>query len=151
MTVKCPCCGSTALYEWRSVATQAFRIVCKYCETDSGEFPTIEEAWAEMEKKKPIERATDYRLPYVLSVEELLSPSAYSQDFIRPVWYENRGIFCCPALLSCSEVERDRDEVGVEWHGGYGTTTQCMKEYGKWWRVWSSKPSAMQMEEEPWE
>ena len=87
----------------------------------------------------------------VLSLEELLDASCFDEDDTRPVWFENRGLFCCAALLQCGVAERERGNVRIEWHGTFGGNSFEMAQYGKWWRVWTGKPSAERMDATAWD
>ncbi len=125
------------------------RLRCGYCDADTGEQSSAEKAERIWNSFKKVERENAVEGVHVLTAEELLDSSRYSDD-IRPVWFENRGIFCVPALLQCGIAEREHDTVRVEWHDSFGSSSYDMRNYGSWWRCWSDKPTAEQIESTAW-
>ena len=150
--LKCPQCGSKAVMEFLNYADGSCRIHCGFCGVDTGDqqsralavrmFESFRKASAEKRKGKDACR--------VLTLDELLDVSAYDGESVRPVWFENRGLFIVPSLLQNGIAEREMGLVRVEWHSSFGAKSFMINQYGAWWRCWTSKPTQEQSDAIPW-
>ena len=148
---ECPKCGSRAIVEWNSHVNGHCRIRCAYCELDTGEQNSRGRAISMFNSfKKANVSSADVGNVRVLSLEELLDSSASDAENIRPVWFENRGLFIVPALLQCGVAERELEHVKVEWHDSFGAKSYTLSQYGSWWRCWNNKPTQEMSEETAW-
>lgn len=145
----CRRCGSKAVSVWYHNGTCRMR--CGYCEADTGEQKSAGQAMKIWDTFKRAETAEPQSSVRVLSKDELIDSAFYDSSDIRPVWFENRGIFCCPALVQYGMAEREHGCVRVEWHGSFGSQSYDLQNYGSWWRCWSEKPSIEVLESEQWE
>ena len=148
---ECPRCGSKSIVEFYSYASGRCRIHCAYCELDTGEQSSHGRAvsmFYSFKKANVSDGAVNN--VRVLSLEELLDSSACDADSIRPVWFENRGLFIVPALLQCGVAERELEHVKVEWHNSYGAKSYMLSQYGSWWRCWSDRPTEEMSEATTW-
>ena len=148
----CPRCRSRALTMWQSFANGACRFRCGFCDLDSGEQRSKEKAVAVLSSyAQKGTSQSDCTAVKVLSVAEVLSSDAYDANDVRPVWFENRGLFVVPALLLCGTAERSQNLVRVLWYGETGTRSFELDKYGSWWRIWSAKPSDGMIDSIPWD
>lgn len=142
----CPRCGCTAVVTWS--AENKYRLRCSYCELDSGEQKSFERAVNVMESFRPTKSQENYTRSLKLS--EVLDSSVADGENVRPVWFENRGLFVVPALLQCGIAEREQELVRVKWWGEQNARSFSFDKYGSWWRVWSGKPSQGMIDATPW-
>ena len=151
-TFCCPRCGSSVVLAWHNHSTGVYRYRCGYCEVDSGEQKSKELAYHVFNSfKRTAESAEQAQAVHVLSMAELLDWACYDADSVRPVWFENRGLFIVPSLLQCGMVEREQNSVRVVWFNSYGQKSYMLDQYGKWWRCWNSRPTAEMSEAVAWE
>lgn len=147
--MKCPRCGSEAVSIW--LHNKHCRIRCGYCDADTGEQKSqskAEEVWNSFKSATPAELAD---CVHVMTEEELLDLSCYANDeYVRPLWFENRGLFCRPALAQCGVAEREMGNVLFVFFDSHGFMPYALQNYGSWWRCWSGKPSAELCESTPW-
>ena len=146
---KCQRCGSESVSVWTH--NGHCRIRCGYCDADTGEQKNAAVAERIWNSFKKVERETDPSIVRVMTLDEVLDASCYDAEFVRPIWFENRGIFCSPMLMLCSTAERMQDCVRVVSFKNFGPTCYDMRNYGSWWRCWTGKPSEEQMDGTPWE
>ena len=147
----CPRCNSRAVAEFINHTDGSCRLSCGFCGLDTGEQRDRTHAMRLFASYRPVSQSrAEHVAVHVLSVAELLDSSAYDADDVRPVWFENRGLFCCPALLQCGGAERERACVRVEWHNSFGLRSFDMRTYNSSWRCWTSKPTTAQMDSIAW-
>lgn len=148
--VRCPRCGSSAVAEWHDHASGKVRFRCGYCELDSAEQKGREKALHVFMSyhASPQQNTTADTRP--LSLGELLNSSCFGEDDVRPVWFENRGLFCLPALLQCGTTEREQNCARLLWIGNFGLSSYDLDKYGSWWRCWANKPSGALCDDTPW-
>lgn len=146
---ECPRCGSRSISEWRNHGKESCRIRCNYCELDTGEQNSRAKALSVFYSFKNAEPRRAPSDVYVLPRTELLDASCFDGDDVRPVWFENRGLFIVPALLRCGIAERELELVKVVWFGS-GAKSFMLEQYGKWWRVWNGKASEAKSDATPW-
>jgi len=144
----CPRCGCTAIVSWAMGAENKYRLHCTYCDLDSGEQKTFEKAISVMESFRPQKSQENYTRSLKLS--EVLDSSVADGENVRPVWFENRGLFVVPALLQCGIAEREQELVRVKWWGEQNARSFSFDKYGSWWRVWSGKPTQGMIDTTPW-
>ena len=148
--ITCKSCGSSAVSVW--LHNGRCRIRCGYCNADTGEQSSLETAERIWNSFKHIDRKNSTgskEATHVLSIDELLDISCFADD-VRPVWFENRGLFVAPALLECGIAERELNIVRIECHNFNGAHTYDVANYGSWWRCWSDKPSIVQCDGTDW-
>ena len=148
---KCPRCGSRFLAMWQNLGTGACRYRCDYCELDTGEQSTAEKAKHVLLSYSPTEVVAEHAAVRVFPLAELLSSSCFDSEAVRPVWFENRGLFVCPALLQYGIAEREQELVRVLWSGAFGYKSFELSKYNGWWRVWSDKPTEAQSDAWSWD
>lgn len=150
----CPRCNSRAVSEFYSHSDGSVRLACAFCGLDTGEQKSRASALRLFASYRQSQKSGAETLAvnavHVYTVAELVDYSAFDADDVRPVWFENRGLFCVPALLQYGIAERERDCVRVEWHGSYGAKSFEIRAYGDWWRCWSGKPSPVLSDATPW-
>jgi len=148
----CPRCNSKALIEWYNHGNGNCRIRCAYCEADTGEQRSREQAlhvFSSFQTRSSGRRAR--ASVYVLSLAELLDSAYADADDVRPVWFENRGLFIVPALMQYGRAERELDIVKVLWFGSMSAKSYLLGNYGIAWRCWNSKPTEEHSDAEPWQ
>lgn len=147
----CPVCGSRSVSIWENVATGTCRIACCYCGLDTEEQRSRAQAvHVFMSFKKPPATNPSAAAVRVLTAAELLSAAGADSDSVRPVWFENRGLFVVPSLLLCGVAERELDLVRVMWWGNMGQQSYEFRYYGRAWRCWSGKPSQGLVDSTAW-
>ena len=146
----CPRCGSRAITQWQNLADGSCRVLCGYCGLDSGEQHSMEKAVEIMESFRPSVKKSEENYTRVLTLPELLDSAYMDGEAVRPVWFENRGLFIIPALLQCGTAERELGLVHVLWFGSVSPKSYLFNLYGSTWRAWSSKPTEPQSDAEPW-
>lgn len=148
----CPRCGSNSLIIWQSTAEHHARVRCSYCELDTGEQASMEKVVTVMlsyeNRRATAELAKDTK---VLALSELLDDKYYSSDSVRPVWFENRGLFVVPALVQCGIAERENELCRVLWHGETSYRSFLWGKYGLYWRIWNNKPTQGMIESVQWD
>ena len=146
---RCPRCGSRAVLVWENIATGSCRIKCGFCGVDTTEQQSRAEAVRVFNSYRNMERRAcdDVR---VLSLVELLDSSSADADDVRPVWFENRGLFITPALLLYGIDEREKEIVRVQWWNSNGNKSFELSKYGTWWRCWNKRPTEAQSEANEW-
>ena len=146
---RCPRCGSHAVLVWENIATGSCRIKCGFCEVDTKEQQSRAEAVRVLNSYHNVERRAcdDVR---VLSLVDLLDSSSADADDVRPVWFENRGLFITPALLLYGIDEREKEIVRVQWWSSNGNKSFELSKYGTWWRCWNKRPTEAQSEADEW-
>lgn len=145
----CPRCGSTVLMTWAVASEHRYRVRCGFCELDSGEQKSLEKAIDVMESFRPVAQKSA-ELANVLLLSDVLDSSVADAENVRPVWFENRGLFVVPALLQCGIAEREQELVRVKWWGEQNARSFSFDKYGSWWRVWSGKPTQGMIDSTPW-
>lgn len=146
---RCPSCGSSVVLTWKNLATGACRFRCGFCNADSQEQSSVEKAYSVFLGFKRAESA-EAELLHVLSLDELLDWACFDSDAVRPVWFENRGLFIAPALLQCDRADRENAVVRVSRFNSFGATSYYWAQYGSWWRVWSDRPTQAISDSVPW-
>ena len=147
----CPRCGSRAVAEFYNHADGSCRLSCSFCGLDTGDQKNRSVAMRLLASYKPPRKETaELSAARVFSVAELLDSSALDADDVRPVWFENRGLFCCPALLQYGIAERELELVRVQWWNANGSKSFELSKYGNWWRCWTQKPTEAQSNETAW-
>lgn len=147
--LECPRCGSSAVVEFINHSNNVYRFHCGFCELDSGEQKSRGRAYNIFASFGASASAPVIGCR-VLTLSELLDSRCFSND-VRPVWFENRGLFCVPALLQSGIAERENACVRVMWADSYGIKSYDIAQYNSWWRCWNDKPSATICEETPWQ
>ena len=147
--VVCPRCGSTAVIEWRNHDKNTYRFRCAYCDVDTDEQRSREEAIAIFRSFKKAQKSSQNDL-HVLSIDELLDIGEYSDEHLRPLWFENRGLFIVPSIVRYSSAEQQSGIVRVDWYNGHGEKSFELRQYGSWWRCWNRKPSKTASDSVPW-
>ena len=150
--LKCPRCGSTAVMEFTNHSNGSCRLRCGYCDLDTTDQQSRAHALnvflSFRHKGAVAERSDNVR---VLALEELMDGAECDdRDNVRPVWFENRGLFIVPSLLQCGIAERELGIARVEWHGSFGAKSFMLDQYGSWWRTWNKKPTQAQSDSVPW-
>lgn len=148
-TFQCPRCFSCVVLSWSNLATGSYRYRCGFCEADSLEQKSRAQAYHVFMGFKKAETAEAERL-HVLSLEELLDWGCFDSDAVRPVWFENRGLFIAPSLLQCDSADRENAVVRVSRFNSFGATSYYWAQYGSWWRVWSNRPTQAISDSVPW-
>ena len=146
----CPRCGSTAIYEWIAHGSGKVRFRCGYCEADTGEQRSREHAISVFNSFQHSADSRQHANVYVLSLAELLDSAFADADDVRPVWFENRGLFVVPALVQYGAAERELELVKVLWFGSMAPKSYLLDLYGTAWRTWNSRPTAERCDAEPW-
>ena len=147
----CPRCGSHALTLWQSFAEPMFRLRCEYCGLDSGDQKSMEKAKEILQTFKHSNSGKHYTSDTrVLALSEVLDSSCYSADDVRPVWFENRGLFVVPSLLQCGTTERQNELCRVLWFDS-SPRSFLWEKYNMFWRVWSTKPTDGLVELTQWD
>ena len=148
----CPRCGSNSLIIWQSTAEHHARVRCSYCELDTGEQKSMEKVTAILQSYEHNKAQDSYTQRIkVLTLSELLEDKEYSSDSVRPVWFENRGLFVVPALLQCGIAERENELCRVQWLGETGLRSFLWEKYGLYWRAWNNKPTEGIIDATPWD
>ena len=154
----CPRCNSRAVSEFFHHADHSSRITCGFCGLDSGWQREREKARKIFASFRPVRKSELAEIKHasdngvrVLTLAELLDSSQFDSDDVRPVWFENRGLFCCPALLQFGIAEREIDSVRVEWHKSFGQRTFELIHYNSFWRCWAEKPTQAQCDNVIWD
>lgn len=147
---RCPRCGSTMLLWWTVASEHKFRCHCGFCELDSGEQKTQEKAVAVMQSFEKKSRNNYTVKTRVLTLSEVLDDSSADTENVKPIWFENRGLFVAPSLLLCGVAEREQKLVRVLWWGETSPRSFLFSKYGSWWRVWNEKPTQGMLDETPW-
>ena len=141
----CPRCGSRAVSEFYNHADGAVRLSCGFCGLDTGEQKDRAGAMRLISSYAPPQSgAAGPQSVHVYALAELLDSSAFDGDDVRPVWFENQGLFCCPALLQYGIAERELELVRVQWWNSNGNKSFSLDKYGAWWRCWSQRPTEAQ-------
>lgn len=147
--ITCKRCGSEAVSVWTH--NGKCRIRCGYCDADTAEQPSVPLAFQIWSSFQHAEVAAERTAVRVMSREEFLDTAYYDGEDIRPVWFENRGLFCVPALVQWGVAERSLGCIRVEWHNSYGAKSFDVNNYGSWFRAWTGKPSQEQLDSEQWQ
>lgn len=145
----CTRCNSEAVSVWTH--NGKCRIRCGYCDADTGEQNSEAKALQIWNTFRRPAVGADTQAVRVMSKNELLDSALYDGEDIRPVWFENRGLFCVPALVQNGLAERELGCVRVEWHNSFGSKSFDVSNYGSWWRCWTDKPSLERLETEEWQ
>lgn len=148
----CPRCGSRSVTEWTNYGKGSCRIRCNYCELDTGEQANRGRAlsiFESFEAPQKARRASES--VRVLLLSELLDSACFDTEAVRPVWFENRGLFIVPSLLQSGIAEREQNLVRVWWWNSNGHKSFMLDQYCKWWRCWSDKPTEAVSDSIPWE
>lgn len=146
----CPRCGSKAIIEWNNHLNNNCRLRCAFCEADTGEQRDKEHALRVFASFEQSESRRAHANVCVLTLSELLDSSCADADDVRPVWFENRGLFIVPALLQYGLAERELELVKVLWFGSMSAKSYLLSNYGVAWRCWNGRPTAERSEAEAW-
>ena len=147
---RCPRCGSKAILVWNNLGNENCRIKCAFCEADTGEQKDKAHA---VKVFRSFQKVAERRAPsdvYVLPLAELLDSGLADADDVRPVWFENRGLFVVPALVQYGGAERELELVKVLWFGAMSPKSYLLSMYNDAWRCWSRRPTAERSDAEPW-
>lgn len=153
LPLACPVCGSRSVSEWVNHGSGAVRFCCGYCGADTGEQRGREKAidiFSSFHNKNNTTQVKTEEKTRVLSLAEVMDVSSMDNNAVRPVWFENRGLFIVPSLLQCGIAERELDSVRVMWFDSYGTKTYLCNLYNVSWRCWSQKPTMAQSDSVMW-
>ena len=147
---ECPRCGSRSLVTWHNLGNDRYRFHCTYCDLDSGEQNGRAQAVRIFNSFYKVGNASSGNV-HVLSLAELLDSSFANEDDVRPIWFENRGLFITPALVQIGVAEREQELVRVWWWNGNGNRSYMFNQYNSWWRCWSGKATQEMSDATPWD
>ena len=100
--------------------------------------------------EKVIDRAKVIFAENSKMIFEVLDVESLDNDDVRPIWFENRGLFITPSLIHYGITEREQKLIRVLWYGSNGVRSYMLDQYDRWWRCWNDKPSIGQAENTPW-